>query len=94
MSDTLVQEVAISTVIPVDLNGSSREEFEALGFKFGGLSPDPLFQHVTLPDGWTREGDPDDMWSYLIDEDGMHRCLIFYKAPFYARSAHIDLLQT
>lgn len=71
----------------------TRGDFEALGFTFGDPDPsDPLFRPATLPDGWTREGSAHAMWSYLLDERGIKRVAIFYKAAFYDRDAFMNIL--
>lgn len=91
------REVVNSTVLPRDMRGlgrawgaEARAEFEALGFVFGDVVDD-LFVNVTLPAGWTREGSDHAMWSHVVDERGVKRVAVFYKAAFYDRSAHCSL---
>lgn len=48
---------------------------------------DELFCHVTIPAGWRKAGSDHDMWSYLVDERGIRKVAIFYKAAFYDRRA-------
>lgn len=87
------REVLASTTLPADLNGASREGFETLGFRFGDAIPgDPLFQEASLPAGWRREGSKHAMWSYIVDERGLRRVAVFYKAAFYDRKAHMNLV--
>jgi hypothetical protein len=64
----------------------SREAFEAVGFKFGDKIDD-LFLSAELPEGWTREATDHDMWSKILDADGVERVSVFYKAAFYDRCA-------
>ncbi len=85
------RELLASTQLPVDCQGDL-EKFEALGFTFGARSPgDTLFREATLPPGWKRQGSDHDMWSYIVDEKGRRRVMVFYKAAFYDRSAHMGL---
>lgn len=80
-----------STQLPTDLH-SAREDFEAVGFTFGDITPhDPMFMEATLPVGWKREGSDHAMWSYIVDEHDRRRVSIFYKAAFYDRSAFMSL---
>ncbi len=80
-----------SDQLPTDIQGD-RADFEAVGFVFGDTVPgDPMFQTVTLPDGWTREGSDHAMWSYIVDHLGRRRASIFYKAAFYDRRADMTL---
>lgn len=83
-------EVVASTAIPTD-RGDPDEEWEALGFTFDVVHDDAMFQECTLPDGWKREGSGHSMWSYIVDERGVRRVGIFYKAAFYDRRASADL---
>jgi hypothetical protein len=86
------RELVNSTLLPTRLNGDSVEDFEALGFTFGPVKErDPMFREASLPEGWTREGSDHAMWSYLLDERGIRRVSIFYKAAFYDRDAFMSI---
>lgn len=62
------------------------------GVKFHApVDGDPMFQYVTLPKGWKKVETDHSMWSKLVDEKGRERAMIFYKAAFYDRSAHLNL---
>ena len=89
------QEFIESDVLPQKLSeGSTVEDFEALGFEFHGPVPDDdLFQYVTLPDGWSRKGSDHNMWSSIVDEHGVERVAVFYKAAFYDRSAAAHIME-
>jgi hypothetical protein len=77
--------------LPTDTRGKD-DAFRALGFTFGDAdSGDEMFRPATLPSGWKREGSDHAMWSYIVDERGIRRVAIFYKAAFYDRSAHMYL---
>ncbi len=79
--------------LPTQINHGSRADFEALGFVFGEVDRnDSMFQQVTLPDGWKREGSDHAMWSYIVDDLGRQRVSIFYKAAFYDRDAFMSLM--
>lgn len=67
-----------------------REQFEALGFKFGEPEDD-LFIAVTFPKGWSKRATEHSMWSEILDDKGRKRGSVFYKAAFYDRSAHAHL---
>jgi len=84
-------ELVASSLLPLDLH-RRESDFAALGFVFHGpVEDDPLFQRVTLPPGWQREGTSHAMWSYITDEQGRRRVALFYKAAFYDRGAHASL---
>jgi hypothetical protein len=54
-----------------------------------GRPNDPLFTDVKLPKGWTILPTDHSMWSKLVDETGVERASIFYKAAYYDRDAYI-----
>ena len=85
-------QVLASTTLPTDTRGRDAE-FEALGFTFGApAAGDPLFREATLPEGWSRKGTDHSMHSVIVDERGIDRVGIFYKAAFYDRKASLTLL--
>lgn len=64
-----------------------------LGFTFGEADPDdPLFMPATLPEGWKRQATDHSMGSVIVDTLGRERVSIFYKAAFYDRKAHMNLV--
>lgn len=63
----------------------------ALGFT-RGEEVDDLFVQATLPDGWSKEGSDHAMHSYVLDERGIRRIGVFYKAAFYDRRADFHLI--
>lgn len=79
-----------SATLPKDMMGTTREQLEAIGFKFGA-DADDLFVNCTLPPGWTKRATDHSMWSDLLDEQGRKRGGIFYKAAFYDRNAHMSM---
>lgn len=77
-----------SEMIPTDRRSIADAELAELGFTLGGAAEgDPLFPYARLPDGWTKKATGHDMWSEIVDETGVIRFEIFYKAAFYDRSA-------
>ena len=76
----------LSTQLPIE--GSDDPAFEAMGIKFGDPT-DTLFREAELPDGWKKQATDHSMWSIIVDENGVERAAIFYKAAFYDRRAHI-----
>lgn len=85
-------QVLASTTLPTETRGRDAE-FEALGFTFGApVSGDPLFREATLPAGWSRKGTDHSMHSVIVDERGIDRVNIFYKAAYYDRKADMSIL--
>jgi hypothetical protein len=81
-----------STQLPIEgTSGDAEERLTDLGFTLGEPTDD-LFREVTLPAGWTREVSDHAMWSYILDERGVRRLAVFYKAAFYDRKAHCSLV--
>lgn len=69
------------------------EAAKALGVVRGPVKEgDELFTHVTLPEGWRREGTEHDMHSNVLDERGVPRIAVFYKAAFYDRRADFNIV--
>lgn len=67
-------------------------DLEALGFVKGKqVDGDDLFVHCELPAGWKRAGTSHSMHSDILDERGVPRVGIFYKAAFYDRRADMHL---
>jgi hypothetical protein len=70
-------------------------QLEALGFVRGadvqGAPEDELFVEATLPPGWRMQPCGDPRESMVVDERGVARVGIFFKAAFYDRraTAHI-----
>lgn len=77
-------------ILPKELRHVTREQLEAIGFKFG-TDHDDIFVNATLPAGWTKKASDHSMWSYLLDAKGRKRASIFYKAAFYDRSASMSM---
>jgi hypothetical protein len=66
---------------------------EELGFVRGKIvEGDPLFTHCTLPEGWRRAETDHPMHSDILDERGVKRVGVFYKAAFYDRRADAHLV--
>lgn len=88
------QQLLNSDVLPTDLGfDTTQEDYEALGFTFGDVvEDDPLFMHATLPEGWSRNGTDHSMHSDIVDERGIARIGIFYKAAYYDRCASMHII--
>lgn len=70
-------------------------ELIELRFVKGDPAPgDDLFVNATLPAGWTRQAASGGgaYWSYLVDERGVKRVAVFYKAAFYDRRASMRVI--
>lgn len=86
------RELLQATTLPSDTRGRDTE-FEALGFKFGDVVPnDRLFRETTLPAGWSKQGTDHAMHTRIVDERGIERVSVFYKAAFYDRRADMMLV--
>lgn len=76
-------------MIPRRMVNVTREQLEDAGFVFGD-PVDDLFIKVKLPDGWSMKATSHSMHNDLIDDAGMKRANVFYKAAFYDRRADIS----
>jgi hypothetical protein len=76
--------------LPKEMRGVTREQLEAIGFKFGE-DVDELFVSCTLPPGWKKKATEHSMHSDLLDDKGRRRAGIFYKAAFYDRRADLNM---
>ena len=85
------QDLVNSSKLPVNLKGGSREQFEAIGIRFGEMVDD-LFAMVELPVGWKVVPTDHSMNNHLVDDRGRKRAHIFYKAAFYDRRAHMNIV--
>lgn len=87
------QQLVNSDLLPVEANPADDTAWIALGFTLGEVvADDPLFRHAILPNGWSRKADGHAMWSNIVDERGIERVSIFYKAAFYDRRASASLV--
>lgn len=88
-------ELVASSLLPARARGLDNDgwrEFEELGFVRGEQVPgDELFVRAELPAGWRREGSEHAMWSHIVDERGIKRVAVFYKAACYDRRAHMHI---
>ena len=88
------RELVNSTQLPAKVNSGDRKALEKAGVVFGEKSPDDdLFVEATLPEGWQKRRTDHSMWSELVDEKGVVRATIFYKAAFYDRDAFINVVE-
>lgn len=74
--------------LPKEMHGVTREQLEAIGFKFGE-PVDELFVTCTLPPGWKKQASDHAMYSHVLDDKGRKRLEVFYKAAFYDRRADV-----
>lgn len=87
------RQLGESDLLPVSMTPSDVSAWTALGFAFGAVvDNDPLFRNATLPAGWRRRSADDSRGSYLVDERGIDRVGIFYKAAFYDRRADMHII--
>lgn len=84
-------QVLAATTLPT--SGSDDPALLEFGFRFGPEVPgDPLFREARLPAGWCRQGSDHAMHSSIIDERGIRRVGVFYKAAFYDRCASMHIV--
>lgn len=95
-AELVESDVLPTTMHPDNPSSMTGEEIlKAAGVEFLGVLPeDPLFQRVKLPAGWRKLGDDHPMWSSLVDDKGMERAAIFYKAAFYDRKSWMSVYTT
>lgn len=85
------KELVNSSQLPLDTRGLGKEQYQKMGIKVIGVTKDDdIFYDVVMPKGWEVKETEHSMWTLLIDDKGNERAMIFYKAAFYDRSAHID----
>ncbi len=81
-----------SDTLPTDMSLEAKEALESSGVVFHGVVPnDLLFQYCTFPPGWRKVQD-NMYWSNLLDQYNRTRASIFYKAAFYDRSSHLNVV--
>ncbi|WP_100467562.1 hypothetical protein [Mycobacteroides abscessus] len=75
------------------LDISGWDVLEQWGFQRGErVEGDPLFVRATLPEGWSRKGSEHAMHSTIVDDRGVERVSVFYKAAFYDRRASMSVI--
>lgn len=85
------RDVVLSTQMPTK---GPWDQLTELGFIAGPETPgDPLFREATLPTGWTKVPTEHSMWSDVLDDRGVARVAVFYKAAPYDRKAYCRLTQ-
>lgn len=68
------------------------DALEELGFVKGEVvEDDPLFRHASLPEGWEKRRTGHSLWTDIVDERGVKRVSVGYKAAFYDRWAQINV---
>jgi hypothetical protein len=86
------EDLLVSELLPTNMSPETKVALQAAGVIFLGPVPnDELFQYAQLPAGWSKQGTDHSLYSDLIDEKGVKRASIFYKAAFYDRSARLSL---
>jgi hypothetical protein len=82
-------KLAASELLPAD---GDWDALEALGFVKGEpVEGDELFVHATLPAGWEKRHTDHLLWTDIVDERGVKRVSVGYKAAFYDRWASISV---
>jgi hypothetical protein len=72
----------------------SIDVLKSLGITVTETPNDELFFDAVLPEGWRIEPTEHHMWSDVIDEKGVKRISMFYKAAFYDRDAFYKIITT
>jgi hypothetical protein len=81
------ESLVASDQIPVKRQGVTDAELVALGFVLGEVGPDRLFQDATLPPGWRKVATEHNLWTRIVDGDGLERFSVFFKAAPWDREA-------
>lgn len=80
--------------LPSDVSLSDRDILIKWGVQFGKtVENDRMFRYAVLPAGWSIKRTDHSMWSNLVDDRGVVRGNIFYKAAFYDRSANMKVAE-
>jgi len=87
------RELVASDMVPTKC--SDDEALERMGFVFAKAdTTDPLFRHATLPDGWKKIADDNSAtWSYIVNDVGIRRVAMYYKAAPYDRRSSMHLIK-
>ncbi len=83
-----------NTQLPRKVNSGAtdvREAYRKMGITITSEGEDSLFFNVELPTGWEVRPTNHSMWNNLVDDKGVTRATIFYKAAFYDRDAFINI---
>ena len=83
-------EAVKNTMMAIKMN-PKKEEWEKLGFVFTEIPGDDVLCNAQMPEGWSMKATDHSMWSEIIDNKGLKRGSMFYKASFYDRRAHMSL---
>ena len=84
-------QLVMSEMLPTQISAEDKKLLETAGIRFGQPEKnDPLFCKAALPTGWSKQPTDHSMWSTLVDENGIERASIFYKAAFYDRRAFMS----
>ena len=92
------RQLVASTTLPAQGNDypgrkTNWEMLEAMGVVRGEpVDGDALFVHATLPAGWAKRATDHSMWSEIVDDRGVTRAMVFYKAAYYDRRAHVRVI--
>ncbi|MEO1209889.1 MAG: hypothetical protein AAFX78_10135 [Cyanobacteria bacterium J06638_20] len=84
------KQLVESTVLPVRGRDGAWDLLRSFGCE-RGKQVDDLFCEAILPPGWRKKSTDHPMWSDLLDERGLVRGSVFYKAAFYDRDAFMDV---
>ena len=79
-----------SVIMPVEMH-PSRKDWEDLGFAFNNIPGDDVLCAATLPKGWSIKPTDQPLWSDIVDENGITRGDMCYRASTYDRDAHMKL---
>ncbi len=69
----------------------TKEAFEKLGFVFKDIPGDDVLCYGALPEGWSIRPTDQSTWHDIVDENGITRGDMFYRASSYDRDAHMKL---
>lgn len=76
--------------IPRDIQGATREQLTALGFRFGA-DVDGVFVACELPQGWSMRDTHNPLVVNLLDEQGRKRARVYHKFCHSHRGADMTM---
>lgn len=87
------KELVQSMQLPTDVPPADKQKLVDAGVIFGEQSAgDTMFVDALLPKGWSKRPTDHSMWNELVDDKGVVRAKIFYKAAFYDRRAFMNVV--
>jgi len=76
------------TTLPVHMTDHDKEQLIKAGVVFGQIDQDdPIFQFAQLPPDWSKQATLNRYYTWLLDNNGAVRAMIYYYPAFFALRA-------